>query len=182
MTPVEAARTLECSPSYVRLIPLTQGLFTLVDAADFPRLSQYKWLAARSGRGIFYVQRTVWMPSEKRYRKLHMHRVILGVDADTMVDHANGDGLDNRRSNLRPATPSQNAANMRRQSRNTSGYRGVSYQPDRDKWRATIRENGVTRLIGAFSTAEEAAQAWDAAARAAFGVYAKLNFPSGADS
>ena len=93
-----------------------------------------------------------------------------------MVDHRNGDGLDNRRANLRPADASQNGANRVR-LRGRSGYRGVTRHAC-GRWQAAICVRGKRRYLGLYDTPEGAAQAYDAAAVAAFGEYERPNFPS----
>ena len=101
-----------------------------------------------------------------------MHRQILGCQADQQIDHRNHNTLDNRRSNLRLATPSQNAINRRK----AKGYKGVSRV--RDKWRATIGSvrKKERRHLGYFPSAERAAKAYDAAAIEMYGEFALLNF------
>jgi hypothetical protein len=95
-----------------------------------------------------------------------------------LTDHINGDGLDNRRTNLRQATPTQNNANCGIRGHNTSGYKGVSLRPDRgNRWRATIRIHGLQYFLGLFDDVEDAARAYDAAALELFGDFARLNFP-----
>jgi hypothetical protein len=86
-------------------------------------------------------------------------------------------GLDNRRSNLRPATPSQNSGNARRPSDNTSGFKGVTFYGRTGRWRAYIGGHLRQRHLGYFRTAEEAARAYDEAAIDTWGEFAHLNFP-----
>lgn len=100
-----------------------------------------------------------------------MHQLLLpGVEE---VDHISGDGLDNRRLNIRAATRQGNAANIGPQRNNASGFKGVVWQPDRGKWAAYSRR----RFLGRFVSPIEAALAYDRAARSAFGEFAWLNFP-----
>ena len=94
-----------------------------------------------------------------------------------LVDHRNGDSTDNRRSNLRLATLSENNRNMGLSSRNTSGFKGVSYYASRNKYRAYIKLNGNRKHLGYFETAEDAAEAYDEAARKLHGEFACVNFP-----
>lgn len=154
-------------------VPLTQGKVALVDAADAPSVLAHKWCAAEAWPGIFYAKRGVRRPDGTKTTTC-MHTFLTGWQ---LVDHANGNGLDNRRSNLREATVSQNSANSRRSTRNRSGFKGVSWDKARSKWRATIQFDGHYRNIGRYPSAEDAARAYDAAAREHFGEFARLNFP-----
>ena len=107
---------------------------------------------------------------------MYLHRRVMNAPAGMLVDHINGNGLDNRRGNLRLATPSQNVCN--RVTTSASGYRGVEAIPDRSKpWRACLYKGKKRTEVGTFDTAEEAARAYDAAAAARYGAFAKLNFP-----
>jgi len=92
-----------------------------------------------------------------------------------MVDHKDGDGLNNQRSNLRRSSALQNSQNQRLSRRNKSGFKGVFFKGP--KWMASIRMNGRSTHLGMFDSAEAAALAYDAAAAAAFGEFARLNFP-----
>jgi hypothetical protein len=151
-----------------REIPLTLGLVALVDEDDFGPLSQWEWIATRSATGAkFYVQR-------KGCSEL-MHRVVIGAEKGQLVDHVNGDTLDNRRSNLRFCSRAQNSYNRGPSSNNSSGYKGVSATPKR--WQACIQIDRKKRFLGCFDTPEEAARAYDEAAREFHGEFARLNFP-----
>ena len=109
-----------------------------------------------------------------------MHRMILGLGYgdERKADHENHDTLDNRRSNLRVATTSQNGSNSRVRKDNTSGFKGVGYRGGR--FLAYIRVNGKRSYLGTYGTAVEAALAYDAAAREHFGEYACTNFAADA--
>ena len=112
-----------------------------------------------------------------RKANVYVHRLILNPPPDLLVDHVNGDGLDNRRTNIRVATRSQNNANSN--IFNPLGYRGVCLVPS-GRFKATIsdRERAQkSRYIGTFDTPSEAARAYDAAALERFGEFARLNFP-----
>jgi hypothetical protein len=149
-----------------KLIPLTRGLFTLVDADDYEWLREFKWMASVSSRGRAYAVRGHRHP-------IRMHNVILQTK---WVDHINGDGLDNRRANLRLATPSQNAVNRRRQGVvSSTGFHGI--KPNGTHWAAFVSINRKRHYLGTFATPEEAARAYDAAARQTYGEFAHLNFP-----
>lgn len=155
-----------------RQIPLTQGLVAIVDEADAIAVLAYRWHAYRDGR-TFYAKREIRRQDGSR-TTLRLHNFLTGW---SMTDHRNGDGLDNRRSNLRQATTAQNNANLRRGVRNTSGFKGVNWSKKSSVWRAEIRANGQSRFLGHHSTPEEAARAYDAAARELHGEFACLNFP-----
>ena len=166
-------------------ISLTQGKIALVDDADFEILSQYKW-QARKVRGKFYAGRGEYLGKINGKYKIvciHMHREILGVsDINIQVDHINGYGLDNRRENLRLASPSQNRRNLNGlKSNNSSGFRGVIKRKDKknDKiWRARISgPDGKRKNLGQFKSPEEAAISFDGAAKELYGEFCgKLNF------
>jgi hypothetical protein len=102
-----------------------------------------------------------------------MHRLIMAAPDGIGVDHINGDGLDNRRANLRLASQRDNSANMAVRASSATGFKGVSWKRRNRKWQAQI---GRTYL-GIFASAEEAARAYDHAAREAWGEFAHLNFP-----
>lgn len=160
-------------------IPLTKGYVAVVDDED-AALSRFKWHAYEArfpdgSRRNVYASRGVRLP-DGRWTQVQLHRVILGAPAGIDVDHIDHDGLNCRRSNLRLASESQNGANQQRGRANRSGFKGV-HRRSATRWRAVIRISGTLRHVGQFATAEEAARAYDAAASAAFGMFACLNFP-----
>lgn len=106
-----------------------------------------------------------------------MHTQLLEPKPGLLVDHANGDGLDNQRHNLRYATPSQSQANRTTPSGNTSKYRGVCWDKGAKKWRAAIKVEYVSLFLGLFTQELDAVHAYDAAALKHYGVFARLNFP-----
>lgn len=154
-------------------IPLTQGFHAIVDATDADRvLAMGKWSAYRNGHTV-YARRDVRGVDGKRAAQ-YLHTFLTGY---TQTDHINGDGLDNRRVNLREATHAENMRNRRRQVNNTSGFVGVSRHKQKRKWEARLRVDGKKRHFGYFETAETAAHARDTAARELHGEFARLNFP-----
>ena len=162
-------------------VPLTRGLVTLIDESDADLVLPFRWHATRNGN-TFYVHRRGQVIKCER-AVVSLHRWLLGLtDGHVHVDHANRNGLDNRRSNLRVCSHAQNQANRAKQrthaGRPTSSiHKGVSWDVDARRWRAHIQINGVLKHIGRFRTEIEAAIKYDKAATALFGEFALLNFP-----
>lgn len=149
-----------------KVIGLTKGEIVLVDDEDYPALNQWKWSFHSGG----YACRI------ENGKMILMHRFLLKAEDGDYVDHVNGKRWDNRRCNLRVATPQQSAYNTTKTNRN--GYRGVTFHAGRPKpYQAAMRRNGRKKSLGYYVTAEEAARAYDAAAINQQGEYAKLNFP-----
>jgi hypothetical protein len=152
----------------VGYIPLTQGKYATVDIADYAMLMQWNWQAA-CNRSIWYAVRTV------DTNVLGMHSFLLGTKK---VDHQDHDGLNNRRSNLRPATSAQNSRNAKLRRDSTTGFKGVTV--DRGKSRSRITVDGSTISLGYYSEPEMAARAYDEAAKNLHGEFAcheLLNIP-----
>jgi len=149
----------------MKKMPLTQGKFALVDDADYEWLSRWKW-HAHEDHGNWYAER--W--------RVRMHNEILPPPAGLEVDHKNHDGLDNRRINLRLGTHAQNGANRLPNKNHSSIFKGVTRRGGRGKWQAAIRVNGQRTHLGQFGDEQQAARAYDAAALAAFGEFARTNF------
>ena len=158
-------------------IPLTQGKVALVDDEDFEKVSQFQWYANRIGKGDhWYATRNVRRNGKRRPEL--MHRVIMGLEYGDprQVDHRDRvNTLDNRKCNLRVATRPQNSRNIGVPKHNTSGFKGVSWRKQDDKWGANIKVNGVQRYLGSFPTKELAAVAYDAAAIELHGEFACTN-------
>lgn len=161
-----------------REIPLTRGFVAVVDEDDYERFARYKWMALVIPRpdreDLVYAVREAG-PRTARTSIL-MHRSVLGAAADTVVDHVNGNGLDNRRVNLRLASKSLNAANAnkpRRRRASTSKFKGVYFDSSRRRWSVRVQR----RFVGRYLSEEEAARAYDRVARDVFGDFARLNFP-----
>jgi hypothetical protein len=152
----------------VRYIALTRGKFALVDAEDYEELNRYKWNAMPVG-GNWYARRSVG-----RGGVVLMHRQIMNAPDDMLVDHINGNGLDDRRVNLRLCTAQQNCSNSRPRG-GASPYLGVSRQGD--KWKAQLMHDGEIFRLGLFEDEVAAAKARDAKALELQGEFAYLNFP-----
>ena len=160
-----------------RRIPLTQGKYAIVDPDDYERLSRHKWHLQRK-RQTLYAVRQAKGHERTNGQIVWMHRSILPPPEGMCVDHINNNGLDNRKANLRLATPAQNARNRRKTAVKTSSkYKGVSYHAGQRKWCASIRVNGQYKYFGLFQNEIEAAKAYDEAARKHHKEFAVLNFP-----
>lgn len=147
-----------------------------VSPEDYERVSAHKWHLAAGGKyGTLYVKTDVGGRIMKRAIKLH--RFITGAPPGTHVDHINHDPLDNRRNNLRICTPQQNQGNARKLKPGQSKYKGVAWCAGARKWRAYIAKDRKQKHLGLFLDEREAAAAYDAAAREAFGEFAHTNLP-----
>ena len=159
-------------------ISLHNGMVALVDPWDYERLKDFYWKAVRARQVIenWYAVRRVHVTRLKR-PEVMMHRDVLPCPEGFEPDHINGNGLDNRQCNLRMATRSQNNASRRRPHSANNPYRGVYWKVDCQKWYALIGWQGRSNWLGYFPTPEDAAHAYDDAARKIHGEFAKLNFP-----
>lgn len=146
----------------VDTIPLTRGKVALIDPDYVERITALgPWFAVPKGNTWYAVRNGI-----PRY----MHQVVLPNVVE--IDHKNSNGLDNRRENLRSATHQQNCAN--RPAQNKTGYKGVRFT--RGKFEAQITTNGRAQYLGRFVNAEDAAKAYDIAAKETFGEFARTNF------
>jgi hypothetical protein len=146
----------------MKQIPLTQGKFAIVDDEDFDWLNKWKWCVNNEN----VVHR------KSNYKIITMHKLIMNPPKGMQVDHKSGNRLDNRRSNLRICTGSQNCMNRNYKS-NSSGYKGVRKWYRR--WQSRIEINGKKINLGMFSTPIKAAKAYNEAAIKYHGEFAKLN-------
>ncbi len=142
---------------YCRLIPLTRGLYAIVDESDYVWLMQWRWMAMKNpSTGRFYAARAT---SVKPQKLIMMHREIMGLNIldPLIVDHIKNEAtLDNRRKNLRVATELENSYSRLLNKNNKSGFKGVYWHPQTGAFRAQISANGKKMMLGWRPTAEAA--------------------------
>ena len=153
-------------------IPLTQAKYTILDMDDYDRAieSMINWHTGKR-KGIIYAV------GGKKGKIILLHRFIMEAQPGEEVDHINGDGLDNRRSNLRLCTHAENQHNRGKQKNNKSGYKGVSLTSGGKRYTALIKANGIQHRLGYFTDPVDAARAYDKAALELHSEFALLNFP-----
>ena len=160
-----------------KLIPLTKGLFVIVDDEDFDKMNEFKWHTCTKDRRP-YALRTERFGKRKDNKKHHiyMHRILIDAPIGKSVDHINGDSLDNRKENLRLCTTQQNSANSAgRPNKRKSKYKGVKKNANCSTWSARITVNRKEIYLGCFKTEEHAAYAYNKAAMLYFQEFARLN-------
>lgn len=153
----------------MKSIPLTKGKAATVDDHDAAKVADFSWYFHSEG----YAARRETIDGKSRI--IYMHRQLLNAPADMVVDHVNGNRLDNRRSNIRLATHSQNNVNADRPAHNTSGYKGVSWSKVAGRWEAYVTVNRKKKYLGLFLTAEAAAKEYNRVMSDIFGDRVKLN-------
>ena len=157
----------------MKLIPLTKGYFTKVDDDDFKKFAIYRWFSRGSRNGIRPCRDG---HNEGKIVNVSLYRLIMNAPKNMQVDHINGDTLDDRKCNLRLCTASQNSQNRSKEKRNTSGFKGVSWDRRNKKWRAMIGHNNKMYYMGLFTDKIDAAKAYDQKAKELHGEFACLNF------
>ena len=157
----------------MKRIALTQGKFAIVDDEDYEWLNQREWCEVRDHR-TFYAMRTDRTSGKKI--NIRMHRAIMEPLSMFEIDHINGNGLDNRKVNMRICTSLENHFNRRRRLDSKNKYKSIYWHKLKRKWQATISVNRKKHHLGYFEKEAEAAKAYDKAAREYFGEFANMNF------
>lgn len=157
----------------MKQIPLTQGKFALVDDADYERvIAMGSWQLHTNGCAAKKVR---YYENKKISSVLRMHRFITDAPKDMVVDHKNGNRLDNRKCNLRICTQAENRRNSLKSRNNATGYKGVTFNVKNQKYVSQIGVNYKHLYLGSFICPIEAARAYNAAAIIHYGEFARLN-------
>lgn len=154
----------------MKKIKLTRNKFTIIDDESYCYFENHSWHVTKQG----YVARR-YTYAKGKTKIILIHRIIMNCPSGLMVDHINRNSLDNRKSNLRICNKSQNAANSKIASNNTSGYRGVKWSKIGKKWMSSIRVMGKDIYLGYFFNKLDAARTYNKAAEKYFGKFAYLN-------
>lgn len=157
-------------------IELNKGYIAMVDDEDYDLVSKYKWQVIEK-KSNKYAKTRKWNGSG--YDHFSMHRLILGAKKGESVDHADGNGLNNQRFNIRICTESQNAMNRGKNPTSGFKYKGITWCAYNNRYRAEIYKDGKRYRLGRFKTEEEAALAYNEAAKRLHGAFAKLNVIQG---
>lgn len=159
----------------MKLIPLTQGQFAIIDDEWFEELIKYKWHARWSpDAGTFYATRNIKIRTGVR-RTIQMHRVILNAPKGIKVDHRDGVGTNNLLTNIRLAPGNGNDYNRGKNSNNSSGFKGVTWDNYSKKWKANIMVNRRQKSLGRHLHILNAALAYNEAALKIHGEFAYQN-------
>lgn len=158
----------------MKRIPLTQEKFAVVDDEDFKWLNQVSWYARKLGN-TFYALRNTSRKSGEPRTKILMHREILETPLGMVTDHADHNGLNNQRSNLRVCTNTENIRNSIKRGNFTSKFKGVYWDKINRKWRARLRLNKNLLCLGSFTNEIDAARCYDWHALKHFKEFANIN-------
>lgn len=157
----------------IAMVELSSGDMAIIDADKVDLVSDRKWYRLQGSNTKYAVANE--RSSDRKVVMLYLHRVLMNCPDDLVVDHTNGDGLDNRMCNLRLATPSQNNMNRKVGLNGKTGIRGVHYSEDRGVYYARITVKGKNIFLGTFNTAEEAAHAYADASAKYHGEYGRTH-------
>ena len=159
-------------------IPLNKGFFTVIDSTDQDIVIKSLQVTVSSASTKDYA--TINLKTPNGIRPIRLHRLIMermlgrALERHELVDHIDGDGLNNQRANLRLCTKATNAINSKRRSDNQSGFKGVCFHPYSGLWRAYIRANNKQQSLGYYKTPEEAHEAYKKAAAEIYGEFARF--------
>jgi hypothetical protein len=157
---------------YMKMIELTQGKFAEIDDSDYKKVKRYAWFAHRSKKknlkDTWYAGTNICIDGKNK--TVHLHTFLMNASRGHDIDHFDGNGLNNQRSNLRVCSRSENLMNQRK-AKGMSRYKGVSFFKTAKKWRAQIKG----KHLGLYITEKEAAKAYNSAAICLFGKFSRIN-------
>jgi hypothetical protein len=171
--PLLACRLLRYGYTF-RKIYIGEGEFTIVDQQIYYQLGHLKWSVCGNDKNV-YAARLI-KKTACGLRSIYLHREIMNPPKGILVDHRNGNGLDNRRANLRLATRSQNSANKRKRKNTSSRFIGVNFNKTAARWYVFVKKNEKRYWVGSFVNEIDAGRAYDEAAKKYHGEFARLNF------
>ena len=160
------------------VITLTRGLKSVIDTCDVGLVSGFNWYAVTTC-GPNYAARDRRKPEGDGPKKIYLHRVIMSALSDDIIDHIDGDGLNNSRTNIRLVDHSQNMMNVGLRSHNTSGFKGVTWNKKAGKWEARIGCRGKYHYLGLYDDPSEAHDAYVVAAKSLHGEFRRAIRQSG---
>ena len=156
-------------------IPLTQGKFAIVDDEDYDKINSFKWHSHRMKNTNRYYAGHFFKINGK-YKYYHMHKFIMdSIGIDNIIDHIDGNGLNNQKSNLRICSFSDNIKNQKKRINSKSKYKGVYHIKKSGMYRARIQADGKRLHLGCFVNEIDAAIAYNNAALMYFGEFANIN-------
>lgn len=158
--------------SLIHLRYKAQSTTAVIDTADYPLVANFRWHAHKSNRGSGTFYARAWKKVDGKRSDTTIHQILMGANG---TDHKDLDGLNNCRSNLRPATHSQNHQNEPKRRGTSSRFKGVYWHTKRARWIATVKLNGKKQHLGSYTSEADAARAYNVAAKNAFGEFARLN-------
>jgi len=159
-----------------RRIYLGENEYTIVEPADYYTFGKHKWIFWGNGKNTYAIGEL--KIGHRKTKKAGLHRIIMRAPKGKLVDHRNGDGLDNRRANLRLATHAQNIYNRRKTKKKTaSRFIGVTFDKNYPAWVSCIQYKRKKIHLGRFKNEIDAAKAYDKAAQKYYKDFARLNFP-----
>lgn len=154
-----------------RSVLISKDIFTLVDDDIFDWLNQWRWHITNG----YIIRKQYGKRGEnKKPENIYIHRLIMGTPNGYVTDHINGNKLDNQRDNLRIGTQSQNMMNRGKQKNNTSGYKGVHWNKQHQKWQAVVKFDGKQKHLGYFDNAFLASLAYIKGAKELYGEFSGL--------
>jgi len=160
----------------MRRIQLIHDRYALIDDEDYEKVKGYNWQLNKKHGGKEYAVTRIQQKNKLR-RNIKMHRIIMKAKQNQSIDHVNGNGLDNRKINLRFATPQQNRFNSNGNKNTSSIFKGVAWVKQQKKWLASIMINKKTINLKYYHNEIIAAWVYDQFAKILFKNYAKTNFP-----